>query len=76
VESFSTEDNAGRGRGTVQALNYTDIDSMCSGDCTGLGVYCYTQNPNYVDCTGGNPCTEGGDCTYGVCSNDCETAFC
>jgi hypothetical protein len=46
----------------------TCFDNMCSADCTGLGVECYTNDPEFNDCTGGNPCTNGVNCTDNGCS--------
>lgn len=44
---------------------------LCSGDCTGVGVLCYTADPAYYDCTG-NACnnTDGGGCTNTTCTVD------
>jgi len=48
----------------------THIDQMCSANCTGLGVECYTADPDFYDCTGGDACTGGAACTYTGCTID------
>lgn len=49
----------------------TGVDNMCTGDCTGVGVFCYTADPAYFDCTGGGACdTQGGGCTNTTCTVD------
>jgi len=48
----------------------TDYDNMCTGDCTGLGVFCYTADPKFYDCTGGGACTGGAGCTNTTCTID------
>ena len=72
VESFAPVGRPGDRSGTVfgkddsYETNYascTCVDDMCSANCTGLGVECYTADPVYADCTGGHPCTGGVRCT-------------
>ena len=46
----------------------TDIDMGCTAYCTGVGVECFTADPNYYACTGGNPCTADPNCTYNTCT--------
>ena len=43
-------------------------EAMCTGNCTGIGVECYTNDPAYYQCTGGDPCTGGTACTHTGCS--------
>lgn len=48
---------------------------MCSADCTGLGVRCYTADPEFYDCTGGDACTGGSACTHLTCTVDNVTCM-
>lgn len=43
-------------------------DNMCTADCTGVGVECYTCDQQYYACTGENPCTGAAACTFNECS--------
>ena len=46
----------------------TDEDNLCTGNCTGIGVECYTADPMFYDCTGG-ACNSGGPpCTHTTCT--------
>jgi hypothetical protein len=68
VETFSTTELAEK-RGTLVA-HETHIDEMCSANCTGLGVECYTADPQVYACTGGDNCTGAAACTYTGCTVD------
>lgn len=48
----------------------TDIDDLCTGNCTGLGVECYTADPAHYACTGGDACTGQAACTHTTCTVD------
>jgi hypothetical protein len=49
----------------------TGADQMCTADCTGIGVECYTNDPVYYACTGQDPCTGARACTYNTCAGYC-----
>jgi hypothetical protein len=64
VESFSVSER-GDARGTVQG-HVTNIDDLCSADCTGIGVECYTADGNMHACSA-DPCSGPPACTRGTC---------
>ena len=68
VETFSTTELAGK-RGTLVG-HETAVDDLCSANCTGMGAECYTADPQYEACTGGNPCTDANGCTHTGCTVD------
>jgi hypothetical protein len=76
VETFSIMADE-KGGGTIQAhsggvlldtcyATCTCQEAMCTADCTGLGVECYTANPAYYHCSA-EPCTGAPACTRGTC---------
>ena len=76
VESFSVSREEAA-QGTVQAHSggvfletcygsCTCLDNMCSADCTGLGVECYTGDGGFHACSAA-PCTGAAACTHGTC---------
>jgi hypothetical protein len=82
VETFSTtrapeERGTAAGHQDTQTCNFDagcyhtgGIDNMCSANCTGIGVECYTADPQYYACTGGDNCTDANACTYTGCTVD------
>ncbi len=45
-------------------------DNLCTGNCTGIGVECYTADPQFYACTGGADCTGANACTHTTCTID------
>lgn len=63
--------------GDTACMGGTHIDDLCSANCTGIGVECYTADPVFYDCTGGAGCTDGGNCTYTTCTvNNVTCNYC
>jgi hypothetical protein len=76
VESFSVsekKDAQGTVHGHTGALGgascygtCTDIDDLCTADCTGIGVECYTADGMMHACSAA-PCSGPPACTRGTC---------
>jgi hypothetical protein len=67
VETFSTSELAEK-RATLVAH---ETGELCTSDCTGIGVECYTANPEHDGCTGTNHCdTVPPACTWTGCTVD------
>ena len=57
VETFPTASEVSA-RGSIVGREETEIADFCTAD-----LDCYTADPRYRDCTGGNPCTGDHRCT-------------
>lgn len=66
VETFSTSEFTEK-RATLVAH---ETGEMCTADCTGIGVECYTADPKYYACTAGENCTGASACTWTGCTID------
>lgn len=70
VETFSSDLELAPGLGSIIARAPTSLADGCTAD-----LECYTADPRYTLCTGGNPCTNDHRCTnIGTCA--VETAYC
>ena len=70
VDTFTTAGLSNPGRGSVIAHVPTSLADGCTGE-----LYCYTEDPRWKACTGGNPCTVDHRCTnITTCAE--ETPYC